>query len=210
MGLTDALAVGHNPYMNMEIKTESPRLAVTQGEWYASGLLATISTDLRQMDGIPDVIGAVKMDCRTVWCFPQFDSAAIGCGAVELDDLNFRSTVTAVGMCTPFVATPALVVEQPGMQAMEFPTLRLSEPPKLLPSFGLSSSSPSPTLPWGAAEDSALFAQPCSGGTLAGCSGRGQFVQCATAFTGTLLSASTREHVASGWKGPIADDVRGL
>ena len=30
MGLTDALAVGHNPDMNM--KTESPRLAVTPGE----------------------------------------------------------------------------------------------------------------------------------------------------------------------------------
>ena len=54
----------------------------------------------------------------------------------------------------PFVATPAPVVEQPGMQAKEFPTPRLSESPKFLPSFGLSSSSPSPTLPWGAAEDS--------------------------------------------------------
>ena len=32
MGLTDALAVGHNPDMNMKIKTESPRLAVTPGE----------------------------------------------------------------------------------------------------------------------------------------------------------------------------------
>ena len=64
------------------------------------------------------------------------------------------STVTAVGMSTPFIATPAPVVEQPGMQAKEFPTLRLSESPKLLPSFGLSSSTPSPTLPWGAGEDS--------------------------------------------------------
>ena len=59
---------------------------------YASDLLATMSTDLRQMDGILDVIGAVKIDCRTVWGFPQIDSAVVDCGAVELDDLNFRWT----------------------------------------------------------------------------------------------------------------------
>ena len=53
-----------------------------------------------------------------------------------------------------------------------------------------------------------LFAQLCSGGMISGCSGRGQFVQCVTAFTGTLLSASTKEHVVSGWRGPIADDDR--
>ena len=39
MGLTDVLAVGHNPDMNMKNNTESPRLAVTPGEWYASDLL---------------------------------------------------------------------------------------------------------------------------------------------------------------------------
>ena len=78
--------------MNMKIVTESPRLAVTPGEWYASDLLATTSTDFHQMGGIPDVIGTVKIDCRTVWGFPQIDSAAVGCGAVELDDLNFRRT----------------------------------------------------------------------------------------------------------------------
>ena len=62
--------------------------------------------------------------------------------------------MTAVDTSTPFVATPAPVVEQPGMQAKKFPTLRLSESPNLLPSLGLSSSSSSPTLPWGTAEDS--------------------------------------------------------
>ena len=92
MGLTDALAVGHNPDMNMKIKTESPRLAVTPGEWYASDLLATTSIGFCQMDDILHVIGAVKLDCRTVWGFPQIDSTAVGCGAVELDDLNFRRT----------------------------------------------------------------------------------------------------------------------
>ena len=36
MGLMDALPVGNNPDKNMKIKMESPRLAVTPGEWYAS------------------------------------------------------------------------------------------------------------------------------------------------------------------------------
>ena len=92
MGLTDALTVGHNPDMNMKINTKSPRLAVTPGEWYTSDLLATTSTGFRQMDDIPHVLSVDKLDCRTVWCFPQIDSAAVGCGAVELDDLNFRRT----------------------------------------------------------------------------------------------------------------------
>ena len=65
-------------------------MAVTPGEWYASGMLATMSTDLRQMNGIPEVIGAMN-DCRTVWGFPQIDSAA-DYGVVELDDLIFRRT----------------------------------------------------------------------------------------------------------------------
>ena len=77
---------------NMKINTESPRLAVAPGERYTSDLVVTMNTDLRQMDGIPDVIGAVKTDCRTVWGFPQIDSAAVDCGAVELDDLIFRRT----------------------------------------------------------------------------------------------------------------------
>ena len=71
MGLTDALTVGHYPDMNMRINTDSPRLAVTPGEWYASDLLATTSTGFPQMDGIPNVIGAVEIDCRTVWGFPR-------------------------------------------------------------------------------------------------------------------------------------------
>ena len=53
---------GHNPDVNMKIKTESPQLAVTSGEWYASDLLATTSTGFRQMDDIPNVIGAVSPD----------------------------------------------------------------------------------------------------------------------------------------------------
>ena len=55
---------------------------------------------------------------------------------------------------TPSVATAAPVVRQPDPKAQEVPTLRLSKSPDLLPSFGLSSPSSSPMLPWGTAEDS--------------------------------------------------------
>ena len=85
----------------------------------------------------------------TVMCTPGVKILPPGASTqVVLPPATVASTVTAVGTSTPFVATPAPVVEQPEMQAKE------SELPNLLPSFGLSSSSPSPTLPWGAAEDS--------------------------------------------------------
>ena len=45
----------------MMTNTESPRLAVTPGEWYANDMLATMSTDLSQMNGIPEVIGAHRL-----------------------------------------------------------------------------------------------------------------------------------------------------
>ena len=68
---------------------DSPRLAVTPGEWYASDTLTSLSRDLRQMNGILEVMGAIY-DCRTGWDFPQCDSAAVDRGAVELDELIFR------------------------------------------------------------------------------------------------------------------------
>ena len=52
--------------------TDSPRLAVTPGEWYASETMRMIRTDLRQMNGI----GAM-CDCWTVGGCPQLDSAAV-------------------------------------------------------------------------------------------------------------------------------------
>ena len=75
----------------MMTNTDSPWLAVIPGEWYASDMLTTMRTDLRQMNGIPEVIGAMY-DCRTVWGFPQINSTAVDCGAVELHDLTFRRT----------------------------------------------------------------------------------------------------------------------
>ena len=75
----------------MMTNTDSPRLAVTPGEWYASDIDTPRRRDLRQRNGMPEVIAAMY-DCRTVLGFPQIDSAAVDCGAVELDDLTFRRT----------------------------------------------------------------------------------------------------------------------
>ena len=73
---------------------------------------------------------------------------------VVLPPATVDHTEIAAGTSKPFVSTPAPVVEQPEVQAKGFPTLRLVESPELLPSFKWLSPSPSPTLPWGAAEDS--------------------------------------------------------
>ena len=48
--------------MSMKIKTESPRLTVTPGEWYASDMLAPTSTGFRHMNDIPKVIGAAQQN----------------------------------------------------------------------------------------------------------------------------------------------------
>ena len=65
----------------MMTNVDSLRLAVTPGEWYTSDMLTPLSRDLRQMNGILEVMGAMY-DCRTGWDFPQFDSTAVDCGAV--------------------------------------------------------------------------------------------------------------------------------
>ena len=56
-----------------------------------SETIRMIRTDLRQMDGFTDIIGAM-CDCSTAGVFTQIDSAAADCGAVELDDLIFHRT----------------------------------------------------------------------------------------------------------------------
>ena len=73
----------------MMTNMDSPQLAFTPGEWYASDTLTPLSRNLHQMNGIPEVMGAMY-DCRNGWDFPQFDSTAVDCSAVELDDLTFR------------------------------------------------------------------------------------------------------------------------
>ena len=54
-------------------------------------MLTMMTTDLRQLNGFTEMIGAIY-NCRTVGGFPQIDSAAANCGGVELDDLIFRRT----------------------------------------------------------------------------------------------------------------------
>ena len=91
----------------------------------------------------------------TVMCTPGAMVLQLGASAqVALPPDTVANRVAVFDTSTPSVATPAPVVVQPGLKAKEFPTLRLSESPDLLLSFRLSSSSSSPTLPWGTAEDS--------------------------------------------------------
>ena len=91
----------------------------------------------------------------TAMCTPGVEVLQPGASTqVVLPLATVANTVAAFDMSMPFVVTPDSAVEQPGLKTKEFPTLRLSESPDLLPSFGLSSSSSSPTLPWGTAEDS--------------------------------------------------------
>ena len=67
----------------MMITTDSPWLAVTPGEWYASVMLTLLSRNLRQMN-------SAMFNSRTELGFPQVDSATADSGAVEMDDLIFR------------------------------------------------------------------------------------------------------------------------
>ena len=110
---------------------------------------------------------------------------------VLLPSATVDHTGIAAGMSTPFVSTLAPVVEQPGVQAKGFPTLGLVESrvasivrtvvPVSLSHAAVGSSG---------GLVAALFAQLCTDGALTGYSGRGQFVQCVTAFTRNLLSTS--------------------
>ena len=65
-----------------------------------------------------------------------------------------------IGSSGPVVAAPAPVVEHRGVHVVELPRPQLPESPELLPLSGRSSSSPSPTLLWGAADDSSLPFSP--------------------------------------------------
>ena len=100
----------------------------------------------------------------TVMCIPEpeiLQPMAATQGALPPDTVN--KTVAGFDTSTPAVVTPATVLGKPDPQAKDFPTLRLSESSDLLPSFGLlssSSSSSSPTLPWGTAEDSSPSFSP--------------------------------------------------
>ena len=77
------------------------------------------------MEDIPNVIGAVKLDCRTVWGFPQIDSAMVGCGAVELNDMYFRRTsFPQIGSAA--VGSGAVELDDMNFRWMSFPPDKVS------------------------------------------------------------------------------------
>ena len=92
----------------------------------------------------------------TVMCTPEAEILQPG-AAVQgvLPQDTVTNTVAGFDTSTPAVATPA-----PEPQAKDFLTLRLLESSDLLPSFGLSSSASSPTLPWGTGEESSPSFSP--------------------------------------------------
>ena len=94
----------------------------------------------------------------TVVCIPEpeiVQPMAVTQGALPPDTVN--KTVASFDTSTQAVATPATVVGKPDPQSKDFPTLRLSESSDLLPSFGLSSSSSSSSLPTAAEDSSPSF-----------------------------------------------------
>ena len=120
----------------------APTVDIVSGKCKPGKVSRTVSTSPLTLDLTVKCTSEVKVP-------PQAASTQ-----VVLPPVTVAHTGTAAGTSTPFVSTPAPVVEQPGVHAKGFPTLRLVESPELLPSFGWSSPSPSPTLLWGAAEDS--------------------------------------------------------
>ena len=97
----------------------------------------------------------------TVMCAPGTEVVRPGAAAQGvLPPGTVANSAPAFDTSKPAVAMPAPVVGQPEPKAKDFPTLRLPESLDLLPSFGLSSSSSSPTLSWGTAEDSSPTFSP--------------------------------------------------
>ena len=100
----------------------------------------------------------------TVICNPEPDPVQPG----VVDDVlpptkTVKTSVAGFDTSTPFVAAPALVGGERGPQTKKSPSFDLSDSSELLPSFGLSSSSSSsssPTLPWGMAEDASPSFSP--------------------------------------------------
>ena len=94
----------------------------------------------------------------TVVCTPDPDllqPEAVAQEVLPADTVN--KSVKGFDTSTPLVATPAILVGQKTPQVEDFPTRDLWESSELLPLFGLStssSSSSSPALRWGTAEDS--------------------------------------------------------
>ena len=161
------------------------------------------------------LIGMLIYHCRYFYIAEQFHVSE--CDGIRVHIVTWR-TSHMHSTSTPFVSTPAPVVEQPGVHAKRFPTLWLVESPELLPSFGWSSPSPSPTLPWGAprcrGEQRRTRRHPFRPTVYR----QGPHRMLRTRTVCSLFHHFHRdssfgfleEWIASGWRGPIADDVRWL
>ena len=113
----------------------APAVDLVTGKCRPGKVSRTVSTYLPMLD-------------LTVSCTPETDILQAGAAAQEvLPPGTATNSVTGFDTSMPAVAMATPVVRQPDPKAKEVPTLRLSESPDLLPSSGLSSQSPSPTLP---------------------------------------------------------------
>ena len=152
----------------------------------------------------------------TVMCIPEpeiLQQMAVTQGVLPPDTVN--KTVAGFDTSTPAVATPATVVGKPDPQSKDFPTLRLSESTDLLPSFGLSSSSSSsssPTLPWGTAEDSSPSFSPnrVREGLSQNGSGEGSLFNVSPLSPGFVVRPTREGGAAPSEWGSVTNDVRGL
>ena len=115
----------------------APVVDLVTGKCKPGKVSRTVSTSLFTLD--------LTVMCTSGVKFPMPGAST----QVVLPPATVAGTVSAVGMSTSFIASPAPVVEQPGMHARKFRTVVL-----VSLALGLLSSSPSPTLLWGAAEDS--------------------------------------------------------
>ena len=84
--------------------TDSPWLAVTPGEWYASETTQMISTDLRQISGFARIIGAM-CDYKTAEVFPQLDSPRL-----TVAQLNWMTLLSAARVFRQTSFPPGVIV----------------------------------------------------------------------------------------------------
>ena len=92
---------------------------------------------------------------RIISCKPEPDCVQHGINADVLPPTdNVGMSATDISVSARVVTAPVLGESDGKLMSKKSPAGDLSESSELLPSFGWSSSSPSPTLPWGTAENS--------------------------------------------------------
>ena len=97
----------------------------------------------------------------TVSCNPEPDSVQQRVVADVLPPTDtVKMSVADVNTSTPFATAPSLGGSDGRLKSKKSPSGDLSKSSELLPSFGSSSSSSSPTLAWGTAENSSPSFSP--------------------------------------------------